>query len=142
LYYLWAESSVRPTIVAFVLNSILLLISFFIAGGGHGLMAPMVLLSGPSPVNVGLFLVAEPLYWIAVGYSVNHWKRSVFPIMVLLHYAGATAGLILDFRDDFADPYRNLHEILDYFMWWIILFCVVYLAEQIILWSWWIRRPA
>jgi hypothetical protein len=133
---------VRPTVVAFVLNSILLLISFAIAGGGHGLMTPMVLLTGPSPVNFGLFFLAEPLYWLAVGYSVTHWRRFVFPILMLLHYAGAAVGLIRSFHEDFADPYRNLHEIWTYFMWWIILFCVLYLCEQVILWIWWIRRPA
>ena len=132
----------RPTIVAFVLNLALLLISFVIGGAGHGLMAPMVLLSGPCPVNMGRFLLAQPLYWIAVGYSVNHWKRSVFPTLVLLHYAGATIGIIRNFHDDFADPYSNLHEILPHLMGWIILFCVLYVAEQIILWTWWIRRPA
>jgi len=133
---------VRPTIVAFVLNLALLVISFVIGGAGHGLMSPMVLLTGPSPVNLGLFILVEPLYWLAVGYSVTHWRRYVFPILTLLHYAGAAVGLIRNFHYEFVDPYNNLHEILTVLMGWIILFCVLYIAEQIILWSWWIRRPA
>ena len=133
----------RPTIVTSAFTVVLLLLAIFIGGAGHGILLPIALLGAPFlAMNSAFSLIPLILFWLAVGYFTQRWSKYVFPLLMLLSYSSFTVYFILNFQDEFHDSYRDIRGLWDYFAVWLIAFAVLYLAEQFLLWRWWIKRPS
>jgi len=128
--------------IAFGYLVVLNILAFLFGGVGHGtsLFGSIVLAPG-SLAGDNLWALTGVLFWLAVGFLVGQAHRrgvrSVIALMLLAHYVSAAVLWIQDGRDGGA----GFWLIWDKLPVLLALFCLLYLAGNVMIWYAGFRRP-
>lgn len=129
----------RPAILAAVWSAALFAIAMRLGAGGHGLVEPGWVLASPFPAQwIGIVAVfLSILYWGTAGWATNHGHPRLFPTLLFIHYGIAVIQLAVSTRDDITDPYMPLAHIVRTLLLPLLLWGVLYIAGQALLWMTW-----
>ncbi len=126
------------TLIGFTYGLALALLAALAAGFGHGLYAPLALVSSPfALVGVRSALAATPLLWASIGFLLNPSRRRLSAFVVIavlaLSYGGAAVLLHVP-NDGFAD-YDRWSQLTDSIRMLSTITICLWLAGQVAIWA-------
>ena len=135
-------------IIGFIYGSILAVLALAAMGAGHGTWIPFLISSAPLGVltrfgDIGTFIAifgGAPIIWAIFGAldALPARPRAIrtIQILILSHYL---SGLVLVFSAEF-DEFNYMLRLLRIFPAVPVIWAIIYLAGQVVLWRRTIRR--
>src|SRR5262245_53879363 len=119
----------------------LALLSFVLAGFGHGTYIPFAVSSAPfgvfggPPVVIGALVLWPFAFRLAVS-ARGTTGRKLFGGVILLHYVGAVVSLTYPVDGD----WTYFWKMMEFASWAAITWLGVYVFGQVLMWTWFLRE--